>query len=563
MLSFIPYVGGAVSITLALLMSVLHYSGMGQLAAVGLVYGAVQVLEGFVIVPRVVGDKLGLPPVLVLLALMIGGDLFGFAGVMLALPAAAVARVFIAHGLRRYRASALYSASCMRAPASSACTRHGARAAAPQALRRKLRVPKIAARGASMSERIPVVLQDLDRAASVARTLEHAEALAALCLDVLGRQAEGRSLYAGAKFIKGRAKEHGVTRDEAETPLGNLLEMLERGPQSNLERALIAALFLRGFAASVRARPERAHGVVREARRALRLARAALAVSRVAAGRADARARRGRRRVHRARRARARRRRARQRSGGARAQCRAYLGAVAVEHSVGARRARTHRGPSPGQLERRAGDARARQAERAPAARVRGARPRRRVPARTAALVRALGERLRAAVLGVSRGHHRARLSPRDRARAARQRDPGAALDHAARARGAQQRAGARGRARAQRRPCHALSELAARGRRVLFALGIVLGGLFALDAARVGDRVLWFAAAAFVLTGSGLDLVLEVVVPGSRGRVVLDVDFGAPHGVRLTGVPLAEADHFLNELSQCLVTQGGRRAVA
>jgi hypothetical protein len=95
------------------------------------------------------------------------------------------------------------------------------------------------------------------------------------------------------------------------------------------------------------------------------------------------------------------------------------------------------------------------------------------------------------------------------------------------------------------------------------FALGIVLGGLFALDAARVGDRVLWFAAAAFVLTGSGLDLLFEVVLPGRRGTVVLDVDFGSPHGVRLTGVPLADADHFLNELSQCLVTQGGRRAVA
>lgn len=142
MLSFIPYVGGAVSITLALLMSVLHYSGMGQLIAVGLVYGAVQVLEGFVIVPRVVGDKLGLPPVLVLLALMIGGDLFGFAGVMLALPAAAVARVFIAHGLRRYRASALYSGEVFARAAA-----HGAHGA-PRArlrrkrLRRKLRVPK-------------------------------------------------------------------------------------------------------------------------------------------------------------------------------------------------------------------------------------------------------------------------------------------------------------------------------------------------------------------------------------------------------------------------------------
>src|SRR4029077_9971880 len=134
--------------TLALLMSVLHYSSMGQLIAVGLVYGAVQVLEGFVIVPRVVGDKLGLPPVLVLLALMIGGDLFGFAGVMLALPAAAVARVFLAHGLRRYRASSLYLGYQILRPAEVAPA-----AAVPRAskrrVRRKLRMPKAPVRSPS------------------------------------------------------------------------------------------------------------------------------------------------------------------------------------------------------------------------------------------------------------------------------------------------------------------------------------------------------------------------------------------------------------------------------
>jgi predicted PurR-regulated permease PerM len=72
------------------------------------VYGAVQTLEGLVITPRIVGEKLGLPAVAVLLALMIGGELFGFLGVMLALPAAAVVKVFIGHALRRYRESSLY-----------------------------------------------------------------------------------------------------------------------------------------------------------------------------------------------------------------------------------------------------------------------------------------------------------------------------------------------------------------------------------------------------------------------------------------------------------------------
>jgi predicted PurR-regulated permease PerM len=107
-LAFIPYVGGAVALGLALLMVALHFEGLTQVILVVSVYGLVQVLEGFVITPRIVGDKLGLPPVWVLFALMAGGELFGFLGVMLALPAAAVCKVFVLRGLAHYRQSALY-----------------------------------------------------------------------------------------------------------------------------------------------------------------------------------------------------------------------------------------------------------------------------------------------------------------------------------------------------------------------------------------------------------------------------------------------------------------------
>lgn len=109
LLSFIPYVGGATALTLGLLMSVLHYDGMGQLLAVVAVYAGVQILEGFVITPYVVGDKLGMSALVVLFALMVGGELFGFLGVMLALPMAAIAKVFVTRGLARYRASALFN----------------------------------------------------------------------------------------------------------------------------------------------------------------------------------------------------------------------------------------------------------------------------------------------------------------------------------------------------------------------------------------------------------------------------------------------------------------------
>jgi predicted PurR-regulated permease PerM len=107
-LTFIPYVGSGVALLFGLLMVVLHFSGFGQLLAVVAMYVVIQILDGFLITPRVVGGKLGLSPVWVLFALMAFGQLFGFVGVMLALPASAVIKVFVMHGLARYRSSALY-----------------------------------------------------------------------------------------------------------------------------------------------------------------------------------------------------------------------------------------------------------------------------------------------------------------------------------------------------------------------------------------------------------------------------------------------------------------------
>jgi predicted PurR-regulated permease PerM len=68
----------------------------------------IQTLDGLVITPRVVGGKLGLSPVWVLFALMAFGQLFGLIGVMLALPASAVIKVFVVEGLTRYRRSTFY-----------------------------------------------------------------------------------------------------------------------------------------------------------------------------------------------------------------------------------------------------------------------------------------------------------------------------------------------------------------------------------------------------------------------------------------------------------------------
>jgi predicted PurR-regulated permease PerM len=111
LLSFIPYVGGGVALVFGVIMSLVYWTGWGQLAGVLVAYGIIQALEGLVITPRVVGDKVGLSAVWVLFALLVGGELFGFMGVLLALPAAAVVKIFVVRGLGWYRASALFLGS--------------------------------------------------------------------------------------------------------------------------------------------------------------------------------------------------------------------------------------------------------------------------------------------------------------------------------------------------------------------------------------------------------------------------------------------------------------------
>ena len=78
---------------------------MGKVALVFLVG---QMLEGNVLSPKLVGDRVGLHPVWIMFALLAGGALFGFVGVLVAVPMAAVIGVLVRHFIDRYRASSLY-----------------------------------------------------------------------------------------------------------------------------------------------------------------------------------------------------------------------------------------------------------------------------------------------------------------------------------------------------------------------------------------------------------------------------------------------------------------------
>jgi predicted PurR-regulated permease PerM len=108
LLSFIPYVGGATALGLALLMCLMVGTSWAQIAGVVGAYAVIQALEGFVITPRIMEEKVGLSAIWVLLALMIFGELFGFFGVLVAVPAAAVIKIFVLRALEHYRRSELF-----------------------------------------------------------------------------------------------------------------------------------------------------------------------------------------------------------------------------------------------------------------------------------------------------------------------------------------------------------------------------------------------------------------------------------------------------------------------
>ncbi len=106
----IPYIGFGLGLALALLAGLLQFGPGAALAAVAAVYAVGQLLESFVLTPRLVGERIGLHPLTVILALMAFGHVFGFVGVLVALPASAVGVVALRRLRRWYLESPLYGA---------------------------------------------------------------------------------------------------------------------------------------------------------------------------------------------------------------------------------------------------------------------------------------------------------------------------------------------------------------------------------------------------------------------------------------------------------------------
>ncbi len=109
--SVVPYLGTFVGIVAAAIAGLMQFQEPSILLWVGLVFAIGQVLEGYVLTPNLVGDRIGLHPVAVIFAILAGGQLAGFIGVLLALPVAAVIMVLLRHVHQVYRDSELYDNS--------------------------------------------------------------------------------------------------------------------------------------------------------------------------------------------------------------------------------------------------------------------------------------------------------------------------------------------------------------------------------------------------------------------------------------------------------------------
>ncbi len=109
LLSFIPYVGTLVGFATGMIVCWFQFDGdIQMLAIIAAIFGIGQVLEGNVLTPKLVGDKIGLHALWILFALMAGGAMLGFVGVMIAVPVAAVAAVLIRFALSQYLQSSYY-----------------------------------------------------------------------------------------------------------------------------------------------------------------------------------------------------------------------------------------------------------------------------------------------------------------------------------------------------------------------------------------------------------------------------------------------------------------------
>jgi predicted PurR-regulated permease PerM len=117
LLFIVPYLGTAVGIVLGVLLALMKFGFSTKVLAVLAVFVVVQGIEGYLLTPRIVGDKVGLHPLVVMIALIVGGSLLGIWGMLLAIPITAVLSVLGAEYLQDYFSSAVFKGADAIPPA--------------------------------------------------------------------------------------------------------------------------------------------------------------------------------------------------------------------------------------------------------------------------------------------------------------------------------------------------------------------------------------------------------------------------------------------------------------
>lgn len=107
-LVFVPYLGVTIGFVLATVAAIMQFGAIGAVIPVWIAIGLGQVIEGFVVTPWLVGDRIGLHPLAVIFALLAFGQVFGFFGILLALPASAALLVWLRHVRADYLGSPIY-----------------------------------------------------------------------------------------------------------------------------------------------------------------------------------------------------------------------------------------------------------------------------------------------------------------------------------------------------------------------------------------------------------------------------------------------------------------------
>jgi predicted PurR-regulated permease PerM len=109
LVNLVPYLGLVLGFAPAALLTFMHTQEWIHVVGVAGVFAFVQAMEGMVITPRVVGENIGLHPVAVIFAVLLGGELFGLVGMILGVPIVAVLNVLVSRGLLQYKKSSFYS----------------------------------------------------------------------------------------------------------------------------------------------------------------------------------------------------------------------------------------------------------------------------------------------------------------------------------------------------------------------------------------------------------------------------------------------------------------------